>query len=169
MTSPMPVVSDTSPILGLAAIERLDLLRAQFGEILIPPAVMAELKTETEFRGAKSIRQALKRGWLYVLAVQNVHLVHALGLELDQGESEAIALALEVNAPLVLLDEYDGRSKARALGLTTIGALGILLRAKRDGNIQSLKEAMQALRQEAGFFITEELYQQILAQAGERD
>ena len=163
----MPVVSDTSPIQGLAAIEQMDLLRAQFGDILIPPAVLAELKVETGFRGVKAIREALKRGWLDVQAVQNVHLVRALGLELDQGESEAIALALEVNAPFVLLDEYDGRSKARALGLTTIGAVGILLRAKRDGNIQSLKEAMQALRREAGFFITEELYQQILAQADE--
>lgn len=164
----MPVVSNTSPILSLAAISLLDLLHLQFSEVLIPSAVLVELKTETDFHGTKAIRQALKQGWLHPQTVRDVNLVRALALELDQGESEAIALALEVNSPLVLLDEHDGRVKAHALGLMPIGVLGILLRAKKDGDIPSLEEAMQALRSEVGFYIVDDLYQQILARAGEK-
>jgi len=74
----MAVVSDTSPILALSAIGQLDLLEAQFGEVLIPEAVQAELKTETDFRGAKNIRQVLREGWLRVQAVENTHLAQAL-------------------------------------------------------------------------------------------
>jgi predicted nucleic acid-binding protein len=167
MTSPMPVVSNTSPILGLAAIAHLDLLRRQFERILIPQAVLAELKVDTNLRGAKVIHKALKQGWLEPRAVQNVNLARALALELDGGESEAIALALETNAPFILLDEHDGRVKAHAMGLNPVGVLGILLRAKKEKDIPSLKQALQSLRDEAGFFIGDELYHRVLFQAKE--
>jgi predicted nucleic acid-binding protein len=133
-------------------------LEAQFGDVLIPDAVQNELKTETDFTGAKKIREALKKGWLIVQPVQNTHLAQALAMELDYGEAEAIALALETQSQIILLDEHDGRSKARAMGLQPIGVLGILLRAKKNGEIDSLK---------VGFFIAEDLIHDILKQAGE--
>lgn len=136
----MAVVSDTSPILALSAIGQLDLLKEQFGEVLIPEAVQTELKTDTDFRGTKDIRQALKQGWLKVQSVENTHLAQALAMELDYGEAEAIALALETQSQIILLDEHEGRAKARAMGLQPIGVLGILLRAKKDGRIDSLKQ-----------------------------
>lgn len=163
----MAVVSDTSPILALSAIDKLDLLKAQFGEVLIPEAVQSELRTETDFRGAKNIRQALKQGWLIVQPVQNIHLAQALAMELDYGEAEAIALALETQSQIILLDEHDGRAKARAMGLQPIGVLGILLRAKKDGEIRSLKAAIESLQREVGFFIAKDLIHDILKQAGE--
>lgn len=88
-------------------------------------------------------------------------------MELDNGESEAIALAIELKIQNIIMDESDGRSKARALGLSTIGVIGVLLRAKRDARLESLKQALLALRQEAGFFIADELYQHLLIEVDE--
>jgi predicted nucleic acid-binding protein len=110
----MHVVSDTSPVLNLAIMNRLDLLRQQFGEVLIPPAILTELKPETEFPGAQVIRQALEASWLRVRKLTDVHLTRALALELDGGEAAAIALALELGARRILMDEHEGRAKAKA-------------------------------------------------------
>lgn len=163
----MPAVSDTSPILGLAVIGRLALLREQFGEIYIPLAVLEELKTETNFRGVSAVQEALQDGWIISHEAQNKPLVQSLSVELNQGESEAIALATDMGVKIIVMDERLGRDRARNLGLQTIGVLGILLTAKKQGKIASLAESMTALRNEIGFFISDELYRQILKQAGE--
>jgi predicted nucleic acid-binding protein len=163
----MPVVSNTSPLLNLAIIAQLSLLPQQFTEVLIPPAVQMELKPETEFPGALAIREALQSGWLRVVELGNVHLARALAWELDQGEAAAIALALELETEQVLIDEHDGRMKAKAMGLQPVGVLGILLRAKRDGNLASIEAELWKLRQEAGFFIADDLFAEVLTEAGE--
>jgi predicted nucleic acid-binding protein len=163
----MPVVSNTSPILGLAAIRCLDLLRDQFGWLEIPRAVASELKTGTNFRGVSEINQALKSGWIIEVEVVDQALVQALALDLDRGEAEAIALALQRHSERILIDEADGRSRARAMGLKPIGALGVLLRAKKEGRIESVGQAMLALREEIGFYISSDLFAAILKSAGE--
>jgi predicted nucleic acid-binding protein len=163
----MPAVSNTSPILGLAAIGCLDLLRRQFGQIEISPVVLAELKTETDFRGAADIASALQEGWILQIEVQDRDLVQALSLDLDAGEAEAIALSLQRGYTQVLMDETDGRARVKALGLKPVGVLGVLLRAKQVKEIDSVRQAMLALRQEIGFFIADELFAEILAQSGE--
>jgi predicted nucleic acid-binding protein len=164
----MPIVSNTSPILNLAMIGHLELLRQQFAEVLIPSAVRAELKPETAFPGASVVQQALQAQWLRVAELKDAHLVRALALDLDEGEAAAIALALELGMRRILMDEHDGRVKARALGLEPIGLLGVLLRAKRDGTLDSVEVAMQMLRQQAGFFVADDLFAQVLREAGER-
>ncbi|MEW5940610.1 MAG: DUF3368 domain-containing protein [Chloroflexota bacterium] len=163
----MPVVSDTSPILGLSAIELLELLHEQFGAVFIPQAVLAELKIETDFRGTLEIRKALQSGWLAPREIQNKPLAQALSQDLDRGESEAITLALDLGMDMIVMDENLGRERARGMGLKTIGVLGILLNAKKRGRIESMATAMQALRREIGFFVSERLYKQILDEAGE--
>jgi uncharacterized protein len=163
----MPVVSNTSPILNLAIIGRLDLLQGQFGKISIPPAVQAELMLGSGFPGTPLIEEAIAAGWLHVQSLDRVELAHVLRRELDAGESEAIALAVQLRVSTVLMDEHAGRAAAHGLGLTPIGVLGVLLRAKRAGSLSSVTEAMQSLHVEAGFFIAEPLYQQILQAAGE--
>lgn len=80
---------------------------------------------------------------------------------------EAIAFALDTESPTILLDESDGRAKARAMGLHPVGVLGILLRAKKDGRIDSMKMVIESLRSEVGFFIADDLEHTILIQAGE--
>ncbi len=163
----MPVVSNTSPILNLAIIGRLDLLKRQFDVVLIPAQVRAELKLDTEFAGVAVMRQAMKDGWLREFELNDVDLYRVLSLELDAGESAAIALAIEQKTGMILLDESDGRSKAKAMGLRPVGVLGILLRAKRDGSLKSVKEAMESLRKDAGFFVDEHLYESVLKEADE--
>jgi predicted nucleic acid-binding protein len=122
----MPVVSNTSPILNLAIIDQLDLLRQQFTEVLIPPAVLAELKPESDSPGSASVRRGVEMRWLRVAEIRDVHLSQALRLELDDGEASAIALALELDIRRILMDERDGRAKAKALGLQAGRGAGYL-------------------------------------------
>ncbi|MBI5304997.1 MAG: DUF3368 domain-containing protein [Chloroflexi bacterium] len=164
----MPAVSNTSPILSLAIIGKLDLLKIQFGQILIPKEVRAELKTETDLAGTEIIRQSLADWWMREIQIEDDDLFRALALELDRGESAAIVLALEQKTRVILMDEHDGRAKAKAMGLQPVGVLGILLRAKRSGDLASVKDAMETLRRDAGFFIGDDLYAEILDEANEK-
>ena len=86
---------------------------------------------------------------------------------LDLGEAEALSLASEIRADLVLLDESAARSKAANLGLSHTGVLGILRRARQTGHIPSLKAEIQRLRYEAGFFINPALERTLLISIGE--
>lgn len=164
----MPIVSNTSPVLNLAIVDLLRLLQHQFGEILIPPAVLAEMRLDTNFPGVDRIRQSMQEGWLRVSELENDQLARALRRDLDDGEAEAISLSLQLGFDMVLIDEHDGRSIAKSMGLTTVGVLGILLRAKRMGEITSVKQALQKLRDEAGFYLSDHLFASILSQAGEQ-
>ena len=158
----MPVVSNTSPILNLAIVEQLDLLRQQFGQIQIPPAVLDELKIDEEKPGSQRIKAAIAAGWIQVQTVSNQLLVQLLRQSLDGGEAEAIALALELKAEWTILDEREGRKVAKSLGLQVTGILGILLRAKRSGELSSLENIIQDLTQKAGFWIAPELLAKVL-------
>lgn len=158
----MPVVSNTSPILNLAIVARLDLLRQQFGQIQIPPAVLDELKIDEERPGSQPIKAAIIAGWIQVQPVSNQTLIQLLKQTLDGGEAEAISLALELQAEWILLDERDGRKVAKSLGLYVTGVLGILLRAKQSGELSSLQPALEDLTQKAGFRIAPELLAKVL-------
>lgn len=164
----MPTVSNTSPLLNLAIIDQLTLLRDQFGEIWIPPAVLEELRIDEDLPGSSVVREALGLGWLEVVEVEDQPFVLALQRNLDKGEAEAIALAVQVKARWTLLDEREGRKAAKALGLEVTGVLGVLLRAKHEGKLSSLRSAMEELREEAGFRIGAELYADILKKSEER-
>ncbi|NET00220.1 MAG: DUF3368 domain-containing protein [Sphaerospermopsis sp. SIO1G1] len=160
----MLVVSNTSPILNLAIIGRLDLLREQFDKILIPKAVLEELRVDEVLPGSQELRKALEIGWLELQTVNNQSLVQLLQRDLDRGESEAIALALTLNADKIILDERDGRKIAKDLGLQVIGILGVIIRAANDGQISSLSDVINQLHEEAGFLISPSLLTQILNQ-----
>ncbi len=91
---------------------------------------MSELKLEHGFKGANLLNKALADGWIEVKPVKNLVLVKSLTLDLHQGEAETLALATDLDLDLVVMDEHDGRVRARILGLKTVGVLGILLQAK---------------------------------------
>jgi uncharacterized protein len=164
----MPVVSNTSPIWNLASIERLDLLRDQFSEILIPHEVRLELQAGHDYPEVARIQQAIDARWISVGSLTSPYLRQSLMLVLDYGESAAIALALELGIRRVLIDETDGRTTAKSMGLHPIGVLGVLLRAKDKGKIASVSQEMLRLRHEAGFFISEPLFQRVRELAGEK-
>ena len=164
----MPAVSNTSPVLNLAIVGRLSLLREQFREIMIPPAVLEELRVGEDLPGSQNVREAIDGGWLRVKEMKDRPLVQVLERDLDRGEAEAIALALKVKAEWVLLDEREARKIAKDLGLKVTGILGILLRAWREGELPSLQGEMEALRERAGFRIGPELFAELVKQSGER-
>lgn len=111
----MKVVSNTSPLINLARIGHLNLLPRIFGRLLIPEAVWQEAVIDGEGQpGAKEIRQA---DWIERATVSNRQLVRSLRQELDPGEAEAIALAVEINADWLLMDERLARQTARHFGL----------------------------------------------------
>jgi predicted nucleic acid-binding protein len=89
-------------------------------------------------------------------------LIRTLWQDLDRGESEAIALAKEKGTGRILLDKREGRRRARNLGLEVTGALGVLLREAREGTLDSLPDALDALEEEAGFWISSSLRRHIL-------
>jgi hypothetical protein len=96
-----------------------------------------------------------------------LEIVQLLQTELEEGEKEAIALAHEVGAEVVLLDERDARQAAKRLNLRVLGTIGVLIWAKRTGEITSLRRALDALQTQAKFRISQRLYEWALGEVGE--
>jgi hypothetical protein len=94
-------------------------------------------------------------------------MVVALAVSLDLGESEAIVVASEVGADLLLVDEAGGREAARNLGLRFTGLLGVLLEAKRKGTVPALADELDRLQQDTSFRIGRDVRQEVLRLAGE--
>lgn len=160
----MLAVSNTSPICNLAVIGRLDFLAERYGIVQIPPAVATELDALRHPSAARCIKSAISSGWLRVAVPSSVP---ALQFPLDPGETEAIALALLLKADVLLLDEKRGREAARHFGLVVAGALGELVHAKHAGWVPSVRDEIQRLRREAGFFVDPGVERFILSQVGE--
>ena len=156
----MLIVSDTSPILNLVAIERLELLKDLYGSIVIPPAVSAELHDNGIF---------LATDWIQVVEPLNRAAVEALRADLDAGESEAIVLAQQLNASLLLIDERLGRRAATQLGLDVTGLLGILAEARKRGLISACAPLLDDMIRRAGFWIGDRLRSDYLKALGEID
>lgn len=128
----MPVVSNTSPILNLAIIGKLSLLHEQFNTVYIPQAVIEELRIQEELPGCSEIRKAVEQGWITIIEVKDKEKVQLLNRDLDRGESEAIALALQVKADWILVDEKESRKICKSMGMKTTGLLGVILKALKD-------------------------------------
>lgn len=160
----MIVVSDTSPILNLALVGHLHLLASLYGEVLIPPTVCQEL------RRSGSDAHLIDLGscpWLAVVPAEDQAHVRQLSGQLDPGEAEAIVLALEKRADLLLVDERRARRVASALGLRVTGLLGVLVEAQRAGLIERVKPVLDDLITRAGFWIGADLYAKVLAELSE--
>lgn len=161
----MIVVSNTSPLTNLAAIGHFELLHALHAQLHIPDAVWKELNAfGTAWPGRNAVADA---SWIQRHPTHNLHLINALERDLDRGESAAIALALEMNADLILLDEYEGRRVAQRLGLRVMGVVGILLAAKQERLISAVQPLLYELRTTAGFYLSDTVYQHALSLADE--
>jgi len=159
------IVSNTSPIINLAAIKQLELLHSLYGTIVIPHAVYHEIVVKGHDQAGSTEIQSWH--WFERYPVQNVALVRRLEQHLDAGEAEAIALAIEMKANLLLLDERRGRAIAKELGLTVAGLLGVFVVAKQQGYLAAVKPVLHDLITVARFWIDDELYTQVLASVGE--
>ncbi|CAN5771423.1 hypothetical protein BH20ACI4_BH20ACI4_19570 [soil metagenome] len=161
----MIIVSDTSPVSNLILIARLDILHKIFDEIIIPPAVDAEIRSLEQF--GKDLSEYETAEWIKVSAPVNLQKVRSLQTNMDEGEAQAIALALEINCDLLLMDERIGTTIARREGLQTIGLVGVLIKAKEVGIIKEVREILDELKNIAGFWLEAKLEKKILEQLGE--
>jgi len=162
----MKVISNSSVLIALSGIGRLELLQRRFPEgVIIPDAVWREVVETGHGRaGAKKVSHA---EWIKRRQVQNRAIATALQTTLDQGEAEVIALGLEIGADLLLLDEKSARSVAVRLQYPVLGTIGLLIWGKRKGFFTSLANELTLLQREGGFRLSERVYEYALQQVGE--
>lgn len=159
----MIVVSNTSPIINLAKINQLDLIRQIYHEINIPDAVYLEI-ANYQLPGSYEVKNS---DWIIRQSISNTKLLESLDNQLDKGESEAIVLSVEVKADILLIDEFLGRNIAVNSGLNVTGLLGILLQAKSLKLLANVKPVLDQLVYGTTFRIKKDLYNHILKLAGE--
>jgi predicted nucleic acid-binding protein len=161
---PRLVVVNATPIIALALIKQLGLLQYLYNEVVIPPEVQAEVLAggpsgvgKVELEGAN---------WIRTIPLQDPRRADLLS-DLDRGEAEVIALAQELDAQLIIIDERLARRHAKRLGLTLTGTLGVLLKAKEQGMIPVIAPLIDQLRQ-GGIRLSQAVVTEALELAGER-
>jgi uncharacterized protein len=159
------VVSDTSPISSLLLVRKLNLIVDFFDQIIVPEAVYQEL-LELENEGIP-IRQVLLQPTFSIQKPKDQIKINQLRQKLDLGESEAIALALELNITKLLIDERRGYAAAEAEGLHPVGLLGVIVQLKKAGLVARVTDLMDELLEKAGFYIGPDVYAKIQELAGE--
>ena len=139
------VVPDTGPLIALARVGRLDLLRRLYGQVVIPPAVHDELALDSDRPGARALAAALEAGWVAVQPATYPGIVSEVARHLDRGEAEGIALAGQRSARFLLIDDAKGRKVARQRGVRVVGVAGMLLAAKSQGALDAVGPVLDAL------------------------
>jgi hypothetical protein len=153
------IVSNAGPIIALARIGKLDLLK-QFKPIYISNEVYKQVVVKGESRpGSTEVKDS---DWFIAKEVKNKLAVESLTIELEKGEAETIILALELNADLVLIDESIARDIAKSRGLAVIGTVGILAEAYEKDLIKDLKKSLDDLRIKK-VWISEKVYIRVLS------
>jgi predicted nucleic acid-binding protein len=162
----MIAVCNTSPISNLIQIDALSILGRLFARIITPPEVAIELDAGSEILGLW--RETPGADSIETVPAANQDLVRELSATLHAGESAAIALALQIPGSLLPIDEVAGRKTATRLGLRVVGTVGILIRAKERQLVERIEPCLQALRQKARFWLSDDLYDHALILAGEK-
>lgn len=157
-------ICNATPLIAFARIGELSLLEKVVGSLTIPAAVAAELSAH----GAQGVGAVVlgDHPWIQVRSLASRQQVTLLLPTLDLGEAEVIALALEVEAPLVLIDAQTGRQVAKSLGLKVTGSVGLLIRAKQQKLIPAIRPLVEQMRQ-SGIYYSERFVQSVLREVGE--
>jgi len=159
------VLSDASPLIALALIDRLDLLRSLFGQVCITELVKGEVLNDGSKPGEAAIAAAIKSKWIRVIPDKWPEPQFPA---LDEGEASTLRAAVNIGVPcLVLMDERVGRAVATELGVAMAGTVGLIVQAKRRGLIPSAR-VMFAQLLEKDFRVSAEMIRAAMTQAGER-
>lgn len=154
------IVSNTTPLINFYSIERMDILENLFNKIVIPEAVSIEIsKKDNKFKG---INNLLTLNFIQVSTIHNKTFAETLKLDIDDGESEAIALAKELDIKVVLMDELSARTICKYHSLDVLGSIGCLILAKEKGLISQVKTYMDGFKEKANFWIKDSLYKTII-------
>ena len=152
----MPVISNSSPLIALTQIGRLDLLRRLYTSILIPPAVAREVEpTVTKLPD-----------WVLVQKLAHPLQPITVSGSIGPGEREVISLGLELGAALLIVDEQPARRLATSLGLRVIGTVGLLMAGKERGFLAKIRPELDRLLA-VRFFMDQDLYDRVIAHAEE--
>lgn len=157
------VIVNSTPLIILCGIGRLDILRKLYHTICIPHAVYKEV-TAKEDSICIQIRSAGE--WIRVLSVKDQSDKKMYKAKLHDGEVEVMILAQEQAADLIILDDNAEKKTARYLGLKVTGTLGVLLKAKREGIIEKISPILSEMKQ-SGFYISKEVECMVMEQANE--
>jgi len=156
------VICDASPIIALAAVGRLDLVRNLYGDVAVPRAVRAEVAAGP---GGSELLAGTR--WLIARDALRRDVVAELEIEVDSGEAEAIALALELEADLLVIDDRRGRMLAARRGIPFVGVVGVLLEARSRGLLDAVRPVLDDLRDLAVFRLSDSVRKEALRIAGE--
>ncbi|MEZ6233540.1 MAG: DUF3368 domain-containing protein [Phycisphaerales bacterium] len=160
----MIVVSDTSPLRALPALELVGLLESIYRTVLIPPAVAGELGRDAPNLGPFRLAD---HAFIEIEKPKEDQLLSRLRAELDEGEAQALALAKQIGAELVLVDELAGRRAARRLGLEASGVLAVLVLAKYRGLVPQVAPLLDRLDSRIRFRVSAAVRRRVLEDAGE--
>jgi predicted nucleic acid-binding protein len=158
----LKVVSNSTPIISLLKINRLELLQKIYTKIHIPVAVYHEIEAGKTKKYYKDLSQI---DWIQITEIQDKQVVKKFP-DLDAGEAEAIVLAVGLNADLILLDEKAGRYHAKHANLNVTGTIGMLIKAKSTGLIPELKPLLEELT-EKDVWISDRFRREILKSVDE--
>ena len=150
---PKAIISDTSCFIILTNIGELELLQKVYGQIVTTPEIVAEFGEPLP-------------EWVEIAEVKDKYRQTILELQIDKGESSAIALALETPDSVVILDDYKARKIAERLGVTFTGTIGVIIKAKLNGVIPSIKSILEKIKQ-TDFRLSVEIETEALKEAGE--
>ena len=147
------IISDTSCFIILKNIGELDLLHKVYGQIVTTSEIASEYGE-------------ILPDWVGILPVTDKHTQQLLEMQIDKGESSAIALALEISDSLLILDDYKARKIAERLGIPFTGTIGVIIKAKLTGVIPSIIPLLNKIKQ-TNFRITGDIELQALSEAQE--
>lgn len=162
----MRVVTNTSPLIFLAKIGLLDLLTRLYEKLVIPAGVVEEI-SQWESADTRIIRNWIGMSEVKVLSPDRGYLKE-IPQNLGQGERQCIAIAEQMSADLVILDDAEGRALARSLRISITGTIGCIVEAYEAGYVGSIRHELDRLREE-GMWLSEDLYDRVLEDVGEHD
>jgi len=158
----LKIVSNTTPIISLLKLNQLELLQKLYNHIYIPTAVYKEIEAGKSKAYYKDLSQI---EWIKIVEINNKKALKYF-LDIDEGEAEAIVLASELNADLIIIDEKLGRFHAKHADLKATGTIGVLVKAKTENIIGNLKPLLDELTQKE-VWISEKLKNEILKKVNE--
>jgi predicted nucleic acid-binding protein len=158
------VVVNTTPLIALSHVGRLEILKEMYGEIIIPKAVYRELSVKTKSVCKIAVDNSLD--WILVKEIQNQMAKSMYKTQLHDGEVEVMILAKEINADVVIIDDANAKKHAKYLELPVTGTLGVLIKAKQRGYVDELNPILHQMV-ENGIYISQSLIEVCLEQVGE--
>lgn len=158
------VILNSTPIIALSSVRKLELLKKLYGKVYIPEAVYNEVIIKQESKAKNDLMQA--DDWIITKKVTNQDAKQLFKVHLHEGEVEVILLGQELKANLLIIDDYMAREYAKYMDFKITGSLGVLLKSKENGEIDRIKPVVDDLISN-GIYIGNKLYNDVLKLAQE--